>query len=123
MDISVGVIAAGSTSHREVAEIADDLREAVGGLKGVSSSDLIKTGAPGGGQILGAFLVDLPGGILPGIVEVLKSVAARGSQSPVIIESTTGPSKSPSIPNRLKQPIWLLCAKHYDPKQRPANFP
>lgn len=97
MDISVGVVAAGSTIHREVAELADDLREAVGRLNGVSSADLIETatlgGAKGVGQVLGAFVVNLPGGVIPGIVEVLKSVAERPSQLPVIRELTTGSSK------------------------------
>lgn len=114
MDISVGVIAAGSTSHREVAELADELREAVGRLNGVSSADLIETAGPGGakgmGQVLGAFLVNLPGGVIPGIVEVLKSVASRPSQPPVIIELTTGSSKVSFDPKQIKPAdLAALC--------------
>ncbi len=58
MDISVGVVAVGDTSHREVAELTDELREAVGRLRGVAAVDAIQTTAPGGakgvGQMLGA---------------------------------------------------------------------
>jgi hypothetical protein len=114
MDIYVGVIAAGSTSHREVAELADELRDAVGRLNGVSSADLIETatlgGAKGVGQVLGAFLVNLPGGVISGIVEVLKSVASRPSQPPVIIELTTGSSKVSFDPKLIKPAdLAALC--------------
>jgi len=114
MDISVGVIAAGSTSHREIAELADELREAVGRLNGVSSADLIESAAPGAakgvGQVLGAFLVNIPGGVLPAIVEVLKSVAARPSQPPVTIEMTAGSSKVSFDPKQINPAdLAALC--------------
>jgi hypothetical protein len=114
MDISVGVIPAGSTSLGEVAEFADELRDAVGRLNGVSSADLIETTMPGGakgvGQVLGAFLVNLPGSMLPGIVELLKSVAARPSQPPVIIELTAGSSKVSFDPKQIKPAdLAALC--------------
>lgn len=114
MDISVGVIAAGSASLREVAELTDELREAVGRLNGVSFADLIEAPTPGGakgvGQVLGAFLVNLPAGVLPGIIEVLKSVAARPAQPPVTIELTTGSSKVSFDPRQVKPAdLAVLC--------------
>jgi len=114
MDISVGVIATASTSLREVAELADELREAMGRVDGVYSADLIETATPGGakgvGQVLGAFLVNLPGGLLPGIVEVLKSIAARPSQPPVLIELTAGSSRVSFDPRQIKPAeLAVLC--------------
>lgn len=114
MDISVGVIAVGSTSHREVAELSDELRDAVGRLNSVSSADLIDAATPGGakgvGQVLGAFLVNLPTGLLPAILEVLKSVATRPSQPPVVIELTTVSSKVSFDPRQIKpDDLAALC--------------
>jgi hypothetical protein len=114
MDISVGVIAAGATSHREVAELTDELREVVSRLNGISSADLVEAATPGGakgvGQILGALLVNLPAGVLPGIIEVLKSVAARPAQPPVIIELTTGSAKVSFDPKQIKPAdLAALC--------------
>lgn len=58
MDISVGVVAVGDASRREVAELAEELREAVGRLRGVEGVEPIETAAPAGakgiGQVLGA---------------------------------------------------------------------
>lgn len=114
MDISVGVIAAGPTSDREVAELTDELREAVSRLNGVSSADSVEAATPGGakgvGQILGAFIVNLPAGIVPGIIEVLKSVAARPAQPPVTIELTTGSAKVSFDPKQIKpSDLAVLC--------------
>lgn len=114
MDISVGVIAAGSTSHREVVELADELREAVNSLNGVSSTGMVETAAPGGakgvGQVLGAFLVNLPTGLIPGVIGLLKSVASRPAQPPVTIELTAGSAKVSFDPRQIKPAdLAVLC--------------
>lgn len=124
MDISVGVIAAGSTSHREVAELADELREAVSSLDGVSSTGMVETAAPGGakgvGQVLGAFLVSLPAGVLPGIIELLKSVATRPAQPPVTIELTTGSAKVSFDPRQIKPADLAVLCESLRPKSAPG---
>lgn len=114
MDISVSVIAAGSTSRREAAELADELRDAVSSLNGVSSTGMVEAAAPGGAKgvahVLGAFLVNLPAGVLPGIIELLKSVAARPAQPPVTIELTAGSSKVTFDPKQIKPAdLAVLC--------------
>ena len=105
MDISVGVVAVGDTSRREVAELAEELREAVGRLRGVEGVAPVETAAPGGakgvGQILGAFLVSIPAGLVPGIIEIVKSIVARPSQPPVQIELTAGSAKVSFDPRQI----------------------
>jgi hypothetical protein len=106
MDISVGVVAVGNASPREVAELAEELREAVGRLRGVDKVEPIETAAPSGakgiGQILGAFLVNLPAALLPGVIEVIKSIVSRPSQPPVQIELTAGSAKVSFDPSQIK---------------------
>jgi hypothetical protein len=94
MDISVGIVGLSGTSQREVAELTEELREAVGRLRAVEEVKPIETAAPGGakgiGQMLGAFLVSLPSAALPGILEIIKAIVSRPSQPPVQIEISTG---------------------------------
>lgn len=120
MDISVGVVAIGDTSHREVAELTDELRDAVGRLRGVAAVDAVETVAPGGakgvGQILGAFLVSLPAGVVPGIFEVIKSIVARPSQPPVLIELTAGSSKVSFDPKQIKPADLAALVEALRPK-------
>jgi hypothetical protein len=105
MDISVGVVAKSGTSQREVAELTEELREAVGRLRGVDAVESVETTAPGGakgvGQVLGAFLVSLPAGLIPAVFEVLKAVVSRPSQPPVQIELTAGTAKVSFDPRQI----------------------
>ena len=120
MDISVGVVALGDTSHREVAELTDELREAVGRLRGVTSVDSVATQAPGGakgvGQVLGAFLVSLPAGMVPAIFDVLKAIISRPSQPPVQIELTAGSSKVSFDPRQIKPADLAALVEALKPK-------
>ncbi|HXJ03015.1 MAG TPA: hypothetical protein VNH44_17480 [Micropepsaceae bacterium] len=120
MDISVGVVAVGDTSHREVADLTDELREAVGRLRGVANVESVETAAPGGakgvGQVLGAFLVSLPAGVVPGILEVIKTVVARPSQPPVTIELTAGSSKVSFDPKQIKPADLATLVEALRPK-------
>jgi hypothetical protein len=106
MDISVGVVAVGDTSRREVAELTDELREAVGRLRGVADVAAVETTAPSGakgiGQILGAFLVSLPAGVVPAVLEIIKSIVSRPSQPQVQIELTAGSAKVSFDPRQIK---------------------
>jgi hypothetical protein len=74
-------------------------------LRGVAAVEPVATAAPGGakgvGQILGAFLVSLPAGVVPGIFEVIKSIVARPAQPPVLIELTAGSSKVSFDPKQI----------------------
>ena len=105
MDISVGVVAVGDTSHREVAELTEELREAVGRLRGVATVEAVETKAPGGakgvGQVLGAFLVALPAGVVPAVLELLKSIVSRPSQPPVQIKLTAGSAEITFDPSKM----------------------
>src|SRR6266566_8920913 len=120
MDISVGVVAVGDTSLREVAELTDELREAVGRLRGVAAVDAIETKAPGGakgvGQMLGAFLVSLPAGLVPAVLEVVKSVVSRPSQPPVLIELTAGSAKVSFDPRQIKPADLATLVEALRPK-------
>jgi len=120
MDISVGIVAVGDTSHREVAELTDELREAVGRLRGVAAVDAIQTTAPGGakgvGQMLGAFLLSLPAGLIPAVLEVLKSVVSRPSQPPVQIELTAGSAKVSFDPRQIKPADLATLVEALRPK-------
>ena len=120
MDISVGVVAVGDTSHREVAELTDELREAVGRLRGVAAVDAIQTTAPGGakgvGQMLGAFLLTLPAGLVPAVLEVVKSVVSRPSQPPVQIELTAGSAKVSFDPRQIKPADLATLVEALRPK-------
>ncbi len=120
MDISVGVVAVGDTSHREVAELTDELREAVGRLRGVAAVDAIQTAAPGGakgvGQMLGAFLLSLPAGLVPAVLEVVKSVVSRPSQPPVQIELTAGSAKVSFDPRQIKPADLATLVEALRPK-------
>ena len=120
MDISVGVVAVGDTSLREVAELTDELREAVGRLRGVAGVDAVETKAPGGakgvGQMLGAFLVSLPAGLVPAVLEVIKSVVSRPSQPPVQIELTAGSAKVSFDPRQIKPADLAALVEALRPK-------
>jgi hypothetical protein len=120
MEISVGVVALGDTSHREVAELTDELREAVGRVRGVANVDSIATAAPGGakgvGQVLGAFLVSLPAGMVPAIFEVLKAIVSRPSQPPVQIELTAGSAKVSFDPKQIKPADLAALVEALKPK-------
>lgn len=120
MDISVGVVAVGDTSLREVAELTDELREAVGRVRGVGAVDEIQTQAPGGakgvGQMLGAFLVSLPAGLVPAVLEIIKSVVSRPSQPPVQIELTAGSAKVSFDPRQIKPADLATLVEALRPK-------
>ena len=120
MDISVGVVAVGNASPREVAELAEELREAVGRLRGVDKVEPIETSAPSGakgiGQILGAFLVNLPAALLPGVIEVIKSIVSRPSQPPVQIELTAGSAKVSFDPSQIKPSDLAALVEALRPK-------
>ena len=120
MDISVGVVAVGDTSLREVAELTDELREAVGRLRGVAAVDAIETKSPSGakgvGQMLGAFLVSLPAGVIPAVLEVVKSVVSRPSQPPVQIELTAGSAKVSFDPRQIKPADLAALVEALRPK-------
>jgi hypothetical protein len=120
MDISVGVVAVGDTSHREVAELTGELREAVGRLRGVAAVDAIETKAPSGakgiGQILGAFFGKLPAGVVPAVLEVIKSVLSRPSQPPVQIELTAGSAKVSFDPRQIKPADLAALVEALRPK-------
>jgi len=120
MDISVGVVAVGNASPREVAELAEELREAVGRLRGVDKVEPIETAAPSGakgiGQILGAFLVNLPAALLPGVIEVIKSIVSRPSQPPVQIELTAGSAKVSFDPSQIKPSDLAALVEALRPK-------
>jgi hypothetical protein len=120
MDISVGVVAVGDTSLREVAELTDEVREAVGRLRGVAAVDEIQTQAPGGakgvGQMLGAFLVSLPAGLVPAVLEIIKSVVSRPSQPPVQIELTAGSAKVSFDPRQIKPADLATLVEALRPK-------
>ena len=120
MDISVGVVALGDTSRREVADLTDELREAVGRLRGVTGVESVGTQAPGGakgvGQVLGAFLVSLPAGMVPAIFEVLKAIVSRPSQPPVQIELTAGSSKVSFDPRQIKPADLAALVEALRPK-------
>jgi hypothetical protein len=106
MDISVGVVGLSGTSQREVAELTEELREAVGRIHAVEEVRPVETAAPGGakgiGQMLGAFLVSLPGAALPAILDLIKAIVSRPSQPPVQIELTAGSSKVSFDPRQIK---------------------
>jgi len=106
MEISVGVIGLSGTSQREVAELTEELREAVGRIRAVEEVKPIETAAPGGakgiGQMLGAFLVSLPGAALPAILDIIKAIVSRPSQPPVQIELSAGSSKISFDPRQIK---------------------
>ncbi|HEX3486750.1 MAG TPA: hypothetical protein VHT51_16965 [Micropepsaceae bacterium] len=120
MEISVGVVAAGDTSRREIADLTEELRDAVGRLNGVSAVEAMEAGAPGGakgvGQVLGAFLVSLPAGVIPGIFEVIKSIVSRPSQPPVTIELTAGSSKVSFDPKQIKPAELVALVDALRPK-------
>jgi hypothetical protein len=120
MDISVGVVAVGDTSHREVADLTEELREAVGRLRGVAAVDAVESSAPGGakgvGQVLGAFLVSLPVGMVPAIFEVLKAIVSRPSQPPVMIELTAGSAKVSFDPKQIKPADLAALVESLRPK-------
>ena len=120
MDISVGVVAVGDASPREVAELAEELREAVGRLRGVDKVEPIETAAPSGakgiGQILGAFLVNLPAALLPGVIDVIKSIVSRPSQPPVQIELTAGSAKVSFDPRQIKPADLAMLVEALRPK-------
>jgi hypothetical protein len=120
MDISVGVVAVGDTSHREVADLTDELRDAVGRLRGISAVEPVETSAPGGakgvGQVLGAFLVSLPAGMVPAIFEVLKAIVSRPSQPPVLIELTAGSSKVSFDPRQISPKDLATLVEALKPK-------
>jgi hypothetical protein len=120
MDISVGVVAVGDTSHREVADLTDELRDAVGRLRGVTGVEPVETKAPGGakgiGQVLGAFLVSLPGGMVPAIFELLKAVVSRPSQPPVLIELSAGSSKVSFDPKQISPKDLAALVEALKPK-------
>lgn len=114
MEISVGVVPLGGTSQREVAELTDELRDALGRLRGVSDVQSVEIAAPGGakgiGQVLGAFLVSLPAGLIPGILEIIKSIVTRPSQPPVQIELTAGTAKVSFDPRQINPAdLATLC--------------
>jgi hypothetical protein len=120
MDISIGVVAVGDTSHREVAELTEELREAVGRLRGVETVEPLETAAPAGakgiGQILGAFLVNLPAGLIPGLIEVLKAIISRPSQPPVQIELTADSGKIVFDPRSIKPADLAALIEQLRPK-------
>src|SRR5262249_42509689 len=106
MDISVGVVGLSGTSQREIAELTDELREAVGRVRAVEEVKAVETTAPSGakgiGQMLGAFLVSLPGAALPVILDIIKAIVSRPAQPPVQIELTAGSSKVSFDPRQIK---------------------
>jgi len=106
MDVAVNVLGLGGTSQREVAELTEELREAVGRIRAVEDVKPIESAAPGGakgiGQVLGAFLVSLPGAALPAILDIIKAIVSRPSQPPVQIELTAGSSKVSFDPRQIK---------------------
>jgi hypothetical protein len=105
MDVSIGIVPLGDTTEREVAELADELREAVAQVRGVTHVGSVEAvaplGAKGLGETLGAFLVSLPAGVVPGIIEVLKNIVTRPAQPPVQIELTAGSTKVSFDPRQL----------------------
>ena len=106
MDVAVNILGSGGTSQREVAELTEELREAVGRVRAVEDVKPIESAAPGGakgiGQVLGAFLVSLPGAALPAILDIIKAIVSRPSQPPVQIELTAGSSKVSFDPRQIK---------------------
>jgi len=120
MDISVGVVAVGETSHREVAELTEELREAVGHLRGVAGVAAIETKAPSGakgiGQILGAFLISLPAGLVPAVFDVIKAIVSRPSQPQVQIELTAGSAKVSFDPRQIKPADLAALVEALRPK-------
>lgn len=120
MNISVGVVAVGDTSHREVAELTEELQQAVGRLRGVEGVEAIETSAPSGakgiGQLLGAFLVNLPAGLIPGLIEVLKAIVSRPSQPPVQIELTADSGKISFDPRQIKAADLAVLIEQLRPK-------
>jgi len=106
MDVAVNVLGLGGTSQREVAELTEELREAVGRVRAVDDvkpmESAAPTGAKGIGQVLGAFLVSLPGAALPAILDIIKAIVSRPSQPPVQIELTAGSSKVSFDPRQIK---------------------
>jgi len=114
MEISVGVVALSGTSQREVADLTDELREALARVRGVGEVQSVESAAPGGakgiGQVLGAFLVSLPAGLIPGVLEIIKSIVARPSQPPVQIELTAGTAKVSFDPRQINPTdLAALC--------------
>jgi len=114
MDISVGVVAVGDTTKREVAELTEELRDALAGLRGVEGVKPVEAAAPGGakgvGEVLGAFLLHLPAGVIPGVFEAIKAIVSRPSQPPVQIELTAGSSKVTFDPRQIKPgDLAALC--------------
>jgi hypothetical protein len=120
MDISVGVVAVGDTSHREVAELTEELREAIGRLRGVADVAAVESTAPSGakgvGQILGAFLVSLPAGVVPAVFEVIKAIVSRPSQPQVQIELTAGSAKVSFDPRQIKPADLAALVEALRPK-------
>jgi hypothetical protein len=120
MDISVGVVGLSGTSQREVAELTEELREAVGRIRSVQDVKPVETAAPGGakgiGQMLGAFLVSLPSTALPGILDVIKAIVSRPAQPPVQIELTAGSSKVSFDPRQIKPNELVALIAALQPK-------
>jgi hypothetical protein len=120
MNISVGVVAVGNTSQREVAELTGELREAVERLRGVESVEPVRTAAPSGakgiGEVLGAFLVNLPGTLIPGVLEILKAVVSRPAQPPVQIKITADTGEVTFDPKQIKAADLALLIEQLRPK-------
>ncbi len=105
MDLSVTVLPLSGTSSREVAELTDELRDAVERHRDVQQVKPVEASAPGGakgvGQMLGAFLVSLPGSALPAILDLVKAIVSRPTQPPVQIELTAGSTKVSFDPRQI----------------------
>jgi hypothetical protein len=110
----------GDTTEREVAELADGLREAIAQVRGVARVGSVEAvaplGAKGVGEALGAFLVSLPAEVLPGIFELLRNIVTRPAQPPVQIELTAGSTKVLFDPRQLGPAELAALVERIRPK-------
>src|SRR5262249_10305271 len=120
MDLSVNIVGSGGASQREIAELTEELREAVGRVRAVQDVKPVESAAPGGakgiGQMLGAFLVSLPSAALPAILDVIKAIVSRPSQPPVQIELAAGSSKVSFDPRQIKPTELIALIAALQPK-------